>query len=598
VRHRRLRPKTSPDENVCDCVIVKRTPESAQHARFVYEKSATHPKMPQMNDDQPTLSDRRIGLSATLSVALLWIAQPPWMLWPLAMVALVPWLRLATTSGSISKRGYLILWAVSTMYWLLSLQGLRHAHPVIYLCWIALAAYLAIFHVLFVAAVRKFLAQRIPLIVAAPVAWVGQECIRNYLLTGISAVMLGHSMADVPLMIQIADLFGTYGVSFVLVMVNVAAFSFLSLSRKELTLKRSLLHSVPAAVVIIATISYGTYRQRAIVDEGVTTFALVQRNETVEYGQQLEQEVEMFQNYAKQSVNAARESDRNIDAFVWPESMFSGGTPWMIADKGAKVPPEAQMNSAEFQRVVSENRNYFLQRARFLQDAISATNSQTGSPHLLVGCGVVHYKQDVRDVYSGVVSINPDGSMDDWYGKTHLVMFGEYVPIVPSIPGLSSLVPPELGLQSGPGAKRFTVGDASIAPNICIESAVERVAVNQLASLLARDAMPDLIVTVTNDGWFDDSSVIDHHLRCAQLVAVGCRRPILSAANNGPTAWIDSSGQIVDRMAKGINGTLIATPHRDQRKSLYLRIGDWPARLCVLFCGIVLAIPYLRKKAS
>ncbi len=100
--------------------------------------------------------------------------------------------------------------------------------------------------------------------------------------------------------------------------------------------------------------------------------------------------------------------------------------------------------------------------------------------------------------------------------------------------------------------------------------------------------MPDVVVTVTNDGWFDDSSVIDHHLRCGQLVAVGCRRPLLSAANNGPTAWIDSRGQIVDRLPKGINGAVIASPRQDDRTSLYVRIGDWPARLCVLACGFVM----------
>ena len=191
-------------------------------------------------------------------------------------------------------------------------------------------------------------------------------------------------------------------------------------------------------------------------------------------------------------------------------------------------------------------------------------------------------------MYSGVVHVSGEGKLADWYGKTHLVMFGEYVPIIPYLPGLRSLVPEGLGLRTGPGAKRFVVGETAVVPNICIETAVERVTINQVAELQRRGQSADVIVTVTNDGWFDDSSIIDHHLRCAQLVAVGCRRPILSAANNGPTAWIDSRGQLVQRLARGSNGAIIATPARETRQTLYVSIGDWPARLLAFICLVVL----------
>ncbi len=555
----------------------------------------TRSKMPTMSDAEvTTVPAKQVARMAAMSCALLWISQPPCGLWPLALIAVVPWLRLATASGKITKRGYLILWAASTLYWLLSLQGLRHAHPAMFLCWMALAAYLATYHLLFVGIVRQMLSRSVPLIVAAPIAWVGQECLRNYLLTGISAVMLGHSMADVPTMVQIADSFGTYGVSFVIVMVNVAALALLEVLQRTKTLKQAFVAWIAAATAVAATIGYGEYRLRQPLGESTATFALIQRDEEVEYGQPLDHEVAMFQNYARQSVESVRALQQKVDAVVWPESMFSGGSPWMIAEADAKVPEQASMTATEFQQAVREGRKYFLERARYVQDAIASTTADKRSPQMLVGCGVVRYG-DVPDVFSGVISIRPDGSIEDWYGKTHLVMFGEYIPIAPYIPGLRSLVPAGMGLQTGPGAKRFMVGDTSVAPNICIETAVERVCVNQLATLRTGGSLPDVIITVTNDGWFDDSSVIDHHLRCAQLVAVGCRRPILSAANNGPTAWIDSRGQIVQRLATGTNGALIAKPNRDPRVSLYTRIGDWPARLCTLLCTLSL-IRFKRAK--
>ena len=174
-------------------------------------------------------------------------------------------------------------------------------------------------------------------------------------------------------------------------------------------------------------------------------------------------------------------------------------------------------------------------------------------------------------------------------------MFGEYIPILPWIPGLNALVPPGMGLNIGSGPRRMTVGNTIVAPNICVETAVERVCVNQMRDMKSDGPLPDVLVTVTNDGWFDDSSVLDHHLRCAQLVAVGCRRPILSSANNGPTAWIDSSGQIVDRLGTGENGAVIAKPIRDPRTSLYIRISDWPATICAVLC---IAIPIAARRKT
>ncbi len=338
--------------------------------------------MPPMSDEEATtVPARQLAGMAALSCALLWISQPPAGLWPLAMVAVVPWLSLTTATGKITKRGYLILWAVSTLYWLLSLQGLRHAHPAMFLCWMALAGYLATYHLLFIAITRQMLARSLPLIVAAPIAWVGQECLRNYLLTGISAVMLGHSMADVPTMIQIADTFGTYGVSFVLVIVNVAALALLEVLRHGKTPRQALPAWITAAAALAATIGYGEYRLRQPLDGQTATFALIQRGEEVEYEQSLEREFAMFQNYARQSVESVRLAKQKVDAVVWPESMFTGGTPWMIATQDTKVPEGASFTLAEFKQWIAERRQEFLGRARYVQNLIaSATKTRKIAP--------------------------------------------------------------------------------------------------------------------------------------------------------------------------------------------------------------------------
>ncbi len=537
---------------------------------------------------KPVPRNWRFAATAMVSAVLLWVSQPPFAIWPMALVALVPLLCRIIDANPPSRGNYFSLWLLATLFWLVTLQGLRHAHPVMYLCWMALAGYLGLYWVLFVLLCRRMLVRGVPLWLAAPITWVGGECLRNYLLTGISAAMLGHTMADVPEMIQIADIFGTYGVSFVLVSINVAILMAIAVARKQTTARQAIPAWAIAITLVIATIAYGRFRLNEPAGPPLATFALIQRDEAVEYGQDVSREVEIFQNYAQQSLEALRAAGEKVDVVVWPESMFAGGSPWMIADRDAKVPDAFHLKPEAFQEKITEHRKLYLERASYIQTVLAAAqDAPLAPPHLIVGCGVVHFAQ-VPQVYSGVVHIAANGSLDDWYGKTHLVMFGEYVPIVPHIPWLRSLVPPELGLRRGDGAKRFMVGKTAVSPNICIETAVERVTVDQLADLHDRDQMADVVVTVTNDGWFDHSSVIAHHLRCAQLVAVGCRRPLLSAANSGPTAWIDNRGQLIEHLATGTDGAIIATPRRDDRISVYLRIGDWPARFLALLCVVAL----------
>ena len=120
---------------------------------------------------------------------------------------------------------WLAIWFAGFAFWLLSLQGLRHAHSMMFLGWFALSGYLALYWIVFVYCARWFHHQRsLPIGISVAIAWIGQEVLRNYLLTGISACMLGHTMADVPVVIQFATWFGSYGVSLFVVMLNVVSY--------------------------------------------------------------------------------------------------------------------------------------------------------------------------------------------------------------------------------------------------------------------------------------------------------------------------------------------------------------------------------------
>lgn len=533
-------------------------------------------------------------LPAFLSVTGLWLAQPPLEFWWLGFVVLVPLIHLIALKPRFSRRDYFNILLGFSAYWLISLQGLRHAHPLMHGPWLMLGVYLAVYQTAFVGFARYLSHRGISLLLVVPLAWVAQEYIRNYLLTGISVLSLGHVVLNIPLLVQIADIFGGYGVSAVLALANVFAWQTIQLCRGKINGKPYGVSVGITFATFAAVLSYGSYRLNEPQGETLASFALIQRNEEVEYVLNPERQVEIFQGYAASSVNAARQTAEVIDAYIWPESMYSATNPNVYLLPDATVPAQFPGNLEEFETSVRNQQLAFTERAGFVQSALRREQPRsTQAPELIVGCGVIEYGEQIK-VYSAVINIDPNHQVETWYGKTHLVMFGEYIPILPSIPGLKELVPPGMGLEPGEGGELMRVGSTWVAANVCIETAVERVVINQMKQFFLDGESPDVIATVTNDGWFDDTSVIDHHLRCAQMVAIACRRPILSAANNGPTAWIDSRGQIIERLATGESGFLIATPKRDRRISLAVRMSDWPAAATVIFC-VALAMCVRRR---
>ncbi len=522
---------------------------------------------------------------AAIGALLLWLAQPPAKLWPLAWVALIPWILIAVRT-TCDRRSIATFYLVAVVYWAVTMQGIRHAHPAMYFTLALFSLYLAVYPVLFLVLLRHLVTQGrrdwiLSVWIAAPILWTGLECIRNYLLTGVSAVMLGHTLADVPPLIQIADAFGSYGVTFLVVWVNA------SIAHCLLRLPRWPLVAATASAAVVLTLAYGYYRldQRShtMAGEPLTIrIALIGRDEPVIFEQDSERQWAIFDRYAMQSLATAQvEQGRGgrIDLVVWPESMFSGSLPWLEIDDepGFQVPEGVELSQAEFRELIDDSREQFERRAADLQAALRQATGQGTDPELLVGCGVVRYGQ-VPQVHSAVVHIAAGGRVVDWYAKTHLVMFGEYIPLIDYLPWLHRLIPPGMGVTPGDRAVAMTTVGVTHSPNICIETAVERVTANHVRDLTLRGETPDVLINVTNDGWFDRSSIVDHHLRCCQFVAIATRRPLLVAANGGPTVAIDGSGAIMQRVAYDQNESLVVSPFRDGRPGWHQTIGDWPAR--------------------
>ena len=572
---------------------------------------------------EPSSRLSRIQLPLAAAI-LMWLSQPPFSLWPLALVCLLPLFFVVLQGNRLSRADWFGLWIGGTLYWLASLQGLRHAHTLMFLGWFALSAYLATYWLLFVYASRWLQHYfRLPLGLSVAVAWVGQEYLRNYVLTGLSACMLGHTMAEVPVVMQIAAWTGSFGVSLFVVCVNLLIYRVITsrwmaqrvskwcgcmqcCSFDATQVKR--VNNQIDAVLMIAWITLvllvGIWRLDSDENDAsdqIGTFLLVQRSETVEYTQPTSRAIEIYQAYVRETLDAIAECGEPVNAVIWPESMYTAGNPWMEiavdevhADSATESPlaysaAVAGLSPMDLRRAVAESQNYFQHRSQFLTEAVNQISIENEPIDFLVGCGVLRYAEQ-PEVYCGLVQFGSQGKVKQWYGKNHLVMFGEYIPIISAFPFLQSILPPGMGLNRGQAPEPMQVGTANLLPNICIETAVEHVAVNHLNTLRGRGQTADALVTVTNDGWFDQSSVLEHHLRCAQFVAVAAGLPIMSSANSGPTAWIDSYGRIQKRLELGTNGYLLAKPTRPAAETFYSRFGNWPA----LICGLLTTLPLMQ----
>jgi apolipoprotein N-acyltransferase len=166
-------------------------------------------------------------------------------------------------------------------------------------------------------------------------------------------------------------------------------------------------------------------------------------------------------------------------------------------------------------------------------------------------------------------------------------MFGEYVPFARQLPFLKRLAPVD-DYAAGKHPVPFDLTDLGIRSSvlICFEDMFAQTARK------ATDDETDLLINLTNDGWFGESSEQWQQAAGAVFRAVENRRPLVRCTNNGLTCWVDEFGRIraqLDNTARGIYGegvlvALIELPPRDASvpDTLYRRWGDWFAWLCSL----------------
>jgi len=189
--------------------------------------------------------------------------------------------------------------------------------------------------------------------------------------------------------------------------------------------------------------------------------------------------------------------------------------------------------------------------------------------------------------YNSIVAINDAGEIVDAVDKVHLVPGGEYLPFQDLFGriGIDRIVAMPMSFSAGTERHPITLpGGLRAAPFICYEIIFPDLVSSSIAGA-------DLIVTVTNDGWFGDTPGPYQHFRQAQIRAVETGLTLIRAANTGISGIIDSHGRIIDALAINARGTLDLSVRLD--RPYHMTLGNPSTNglvvmvlLAVIACGL------------
>jgi len=388
-------------------------------------------------------------------------------------------------------------------------------------------------------AVARWGAPRGPLrwLVLLPAAWILVEWFRGWFLSGFPWLALGYSQLETPLR-GFAPVSGVYGTSLATALLAGALVTLLLGSRSARVL------SIAVVVVIVAA---GALLTRAVWTEPRGT----------------QVSVALVQGAVPQSMKwAPGQRERTLE-------LYAGLTaPHLGAD--IVVWPEAALPALE-------------RDIRGFLESLHAAARARGTDVVM---GLLRRDPVTGDYYNAMAVF---AATEQWYYKRRLVPFGEFFPVPAAVRQWMRLMNlPYSDFASGaPDQPPLSAAGEALAPTICYEDAY---ASEQLA--LARGST--LLVNVTNDAWFGDSTAPHQHLDISRMRSLETGRPMLRATNDGVTALIAHDGALIGQLPQFKPGVLAGTVEPRVGLTPYARSGNAPV-LVLAFVAVAAGFAWSRR---
>lgn len=463
--------------------------------------------------------------------------------------------------------------------------------------------------------------------------WVVLEWLRGWLFTGFTWNGLGVAFHDTAVMAQAADLVGVVGLSFLPMLV---CSMMVQLGKRLIDEARvggkfkAHLESAFTVGLVVMVFIYGVFKMREMkqAETMAVKVLLLQPNisQNDKWGDDIQQVKnyewfarkvgEAFENQNREAIESSAKTGESQqaelpDVVILPESALLHGLVYEDNVKNAFLLPMADQ-ILRYDLLARGDHSVI-----FGSNFYEGKTTDTGmGPQL----GPIYGGRDYNAIaIAGPrVEVENDESDEqfftvsklDIYGKVHLVPFGEYFPDIPFRDSIySALYGSNPGMNFTKGTSfeplPLKVGETQVGviPAVCFEDSVGRV-----TRKFVRDA-PQMIVNVTNDGWFGKSKAAEQHMANAKFRAIELRRPMVRCANTGVSCIIDVAGGVVDPVTKkqqvltDENGSIFTDGSMfgyvrvpmNPRWTLYALAGDWFVILCAILAMVMIVIGKFKK---
>ena len=497
---------------------------------------------------------------------LAWIALVP-LHWALDGKSKTQAFWIGWLTGTIAFTG-MMAWVVTTM----SIYGkvpLVISYGIMLLLTVYLGLYVAIYSV--GAVWFRSLIPRYGLF-AVPCLWVSLELIRTYILSGMPWGLLGYSQYRQIEVIQIADHLGVYGVSFLIVLVNVAVAELLSWLMP--LLRRFRPARLPWELVAVAVLLVGLSWQYGFRTLSGAPLAHIPRS-SINVGviqPNIDQAVKWDTAYREETLarfdRLTGQLGHVSDLVIWPEA----ATPFI-----------------------------FEQEPIYQLQLISLAN-RTQAPILFGSPALRFYPNRKPYLLNSAYLLSPDGQLLGRYDKQHLVPFGEYIPLKSSLLFFLDRLVEGIGdFEAGPGPTIMTVtpkpgaAGAQLRPvKFGVAICYEVIFPDLVRQFSANGA--EFMVTITNDAWFGRSAAPAQHFAMVVFRSVENHLAFARSANTGISGFIDPFGRIVEATPIFTEQAVRARIQAWRPHTFYSRHGDVFAYGCAIICAVLCLFSYFRAK--
>jgi len=405
----------------------------------------------------------------------------------------------------------------------------------------------------------EFIARRlrIPMVVTMPLAWTAFEWLRSFFPIGFPWNLVGYTAYRNLEVIQLSEFTGVYGVSALIMFFNAVIFTVV-FRRGTRRLQVTSLGALTALMIVV--FAFGTLRQRQLATapvEGAMKVAMVQGNIAQSIKWDPAHLASSFRVYQEETVAAAR---RGAQLVVWPEAAAA-----FLFQPGDQY--------------TAEMADYSSYRA-----ALLALARETGEP-ILFGAPAMGAENGQVGFYNRAYLVSGDGQIGGWYDKIQLVPFGEYVPARKLLGMFVNRVVEGFGdLIAGTRQTVFDVHGAKLGVLICYESVFPDL------TRRAVKAGANVLVNITNDAWYGESSAPYQALAMAALRSAENKVPMIRDAQTGISAIILPTGEITAATPLFKRGTQIEEVSWRSTSTLYTMVGDLFSEICFALTAIGLVI--------